>query len=322
MAARVIFVFLYGSFIEGQGRFLRPSHVYRFSSKQAKKTSDSHRLEWIEESHKPNFRTQGAQWYADTTREPIRDNLLRNGFEPISVIGKDVGPGHETTSSRPIHFLSNDFARLMEPTLLGRKLDEEITKWRDAHISKHSRQRMALRASTPSGAVGKLSVKLPNGTVIQITDGQSNAVVKALIEEFSKEHLKAPAVLWVSASDEKSRTDFVELSEKFDLKFNLSSVLPDLILAETDPSVSFLFCEVVMTDGAVTEARKNELSKIIANSSIDADQAMFLSAFWDRESPVFKKLVSSLARDSLVWFRCEPETLVIISTEQKWLPRQ
>ena len=41
MAARVIFVFLYGGFIEGYGRYLRPSYIYFFTEEQAKKTSDA-----------------------------------------------------------------------------------------------------------------------------------------------------------------------------------------------------------------------------------------------------------------------------------------
>ncbi|MGA3015432.1 MAG: hypothetical protein ABSD71_15515 [Bacteroidales bacterium] len=36
MAARVIFVFLYGNFVENQNRYLSPSHVYLFTEEQSK----------------------------------------------------------------------------------------------------------------------------------------------------------------------------------------------------------------------------------------------------------------------------------------------
>ena len=35
MAAHVVFVFIYGGFIEGSGRLLRPSLVYFFTARQA-----------------------------------------------------------------------------------------------------------------------------------------------------------------------------------------------------------------------------------------------------------------------------------------------
>ena len=38
MAARVIFVFLYGGFIEGHAQYLRPSYVYLFTEDQAQKS--------------------------------------------------------------------------------------------------------------------------------------------------------------------------------------------------------------------------------------------------------------------------------------------
>lgn len=33
LAARVIYVFIYGGFTEGAGRYLRPSHIYLFTEK-------------------------------------------------------------------------------------------------------------------------------------------------------------------------------------------------------------------------------------------------------------------------------------------------
>ena len=45
MAARMVFVALYGGFIDGVGRYFRPSTVIRFSPEQAAKVGDTERLE-------------------------------------------------------------------------------------------------------------------------------------------------------------------------------------------------------------------------------------------------------------------------------------
>jgi hypothetical protein len=44
------------------------------------------------------------------------------------------------------------------------------------------------------------------------------------------------------------------------------------------------------------------------------DAVEFLTAFEDRGAPAFRKNFSHLAVDSLVWFRTEPDLLVILST--------
>ena len=47
MAAHVIFVFLYGGFIQNSGRLLRPSLVYFFTAEQADRTASADRLAWL-----------------------------------------------------------------------------------------------------------------------------------------------------------------------------------------------------------------------------------------------------------------------------------
>ena len=50
MAAKTVFVFLYGGMVDGADRCLRPSHVYFFTEDQAQKTSDEDRLLWLAQS--------------------------------------------------------------------------------------------------------------------------------------------------------------------------------------------------------------------------------------------------------------------------------
>ena len=74
MAARVVFVFLYGGFVEGGERLLRPSFIYFFTSGQARKAGDAHRLSWLADAARPGIRPSGKRWYADNSRESIRDD--------------------------------------------------------------------------------------------------------------------------------------------------------------------------------------------------------------------------------------------------------
>lgn len=315
MAARVVFVFLYGGFIEGHTRFMRPSYVYLFTEDQAQKLSDMERLEWLSTANRPGQRTPGQRWYADTSREPIRDDLMRNQLLRLGIMQKQ--PGHATTASSPINYLSADFAALFDPALTGDTLTATVGAWRAQHLDKATQQRMALKAQGIHAKDGDLLIDMPDGTRIRITAGPSSEIAKALIEQFATRHLENPALLWLSASDKKAIPQFVEMSASVGLKFDVGAELPDLILADMKQPIRFLFCEIVATDGAVTDARKQALLGIVRASRIPQETVEFLSAFEDRGSTVFRRNFSQLAVDSLVWFRTEPDLLVILSTANR-----
>ena len=117
MAAHVIFVFLYGGFLEGSSRLLRPSLVYFFTAEQARRTTPAERLAWLATALKPGYRPIGKRWYADTSRESIRDDLMRNRLLVMGILGRKEGVA--TTSSAPVYFLHTSFATLFDPALTG-----------------------------------------------------------------------------------------------------------------------------------------------------------------------------------------------------------
>jgi hypothetical protein len=320
MAARVVFVCLYGGAIEGQDRYMRPSHVYLFTEEQAGLTTDEQRFAWIAEANKQGFRPQGRRWYADTSKEPIRDDLMRNQLLRLGIMQKR--PGYSTTASTPINYLSADFAALFAPALTAETLAATIHAWVTRHLDQATKQRMILKAQGINAKTGDLLIDLPDGTRIRISAGPSSIIAKDLIEQFATRHLESPALLWLSASDKKSLPQFAELSASVGLKFDLNAELPDVIFADMKQPIRFLFCEIVATDGPVTEARKQALLAIVNESQIPQNAVEFLTAFEDREAAPFRKNFSQLAVDSLVWFRTEPDLLVVLSTANRRMLEQ
>src|SRR5574337_1618910 len=146
MAARVVFVFLYGGCIEARGRYLRPSQVYLFTDDQAALKVDAQRIGWYEGSWRSGHRAPGRRWYADTSREPIRDDLMRNRLLRLGVIGRRTDIVVPTTSSKPVYFMAAGFAALFDPHLAGDALRQAIAAWQVANLDTHTLQRMRLRA--------------------------------------------------------------------------------------------------------------------------------------------------------------------------------
>ncbi len=307
-AARAVFVFLYGGFVEHAERFLRPSFIYLFTAEQAKRRDHAVREQWAAQAATSGFRPAGKRWYADNSRETLRDDLIRNQLVPLGAVGRRLGI--PTTSSKPIYFLTDSFAALWGPGLQGAALIEALAAWRSAHLNPSTLSRMKLRAARLGADATDVLIEMPDRTRTRLSAGPSSVILKGLIEDFAPRYLKQPMVLWISASDKKVHPHFVGAAALVGLAFPPNAELPDLILADLGEPVRFVFCEVVATDGAVTEARKADLLKIVHGSDIPLSQVEFLTAFEDREAGPFRKNFSALADEGIAWFRSEPDLLV------------
>ncbi|MCI4431699.1 MAG: hypothetical protein JHC40_21325 [Burkholderiales bacterium] len=312
MAAHVVFVFLYGGFVEGSARLLRPSLVYFFTAEQARRTKPAERLAWLAKAFKPGHRPPGKRWYADTSRESIRDDLIRNRLLTMGIIGRKEGVA--TTSSAPVYFLRAAFAALFAPALSGAALRAAIVAWRSAHLAPGALQRMALKAQGVLPRQGDVFIDLPDATRMRVSAGPSSPILKAMVEQFAPRWLRNPVVLWISASDKKAHPMFVDRARAVGLVFDPSNELPDLILADVEDPVRFVFCEIVATDSPVTQARKAALAKIAHQSGIGSQHLHFVTAFQEREAAAFRKTFSRIAPDSDIWFSTEPDLIVKLRT--------
>ncbi len=312
MAAHVVFVFLYGGFIEGSGRLLRPSLVYFFTAEQARRVATGQRQAWLAAAFKPGHRPIGTRWYADNSRESIRDDLMRARLLNMGIISRKEGVA--TTSSAPVYYLRVAFAALFDAALNGTAMHSAMANWRAAHLGSSTLKRMALKAQGALARHGDVFIEMPDGTRMRVSAGPSSPILQAMIEAFAPRWLRKPVVLWISASDQKAHPQFVQLAAAIGLFFDASNELPDLILADVAEPVRFLFCEIVATDGPVTAQRKAALTAIARQSGIDAEQLHFVTAFQDREAAAFRKTFSRIAPDSDIWFCTEPDLILELRT--------
>jgi len=127
LAASTVFAALHVGAIEGAEVFFGPKHVYRMTNKQALRADDASRKAYAAKILGAGFQPPGRRWYSDNTREPIRDETLREGFVAVgAVIEKSDVP---TTSSKPRYALAASFAALFDPVLTGKPLDRAVTTW-------------------------------------------------------------------------------------------------------------------------------------------------------------------------------------------------
>lgn len=320
LSASTVFTMLYIGAVESAGRYVAPRHVYRMSDKQARKTELAARLAYSESASKPRFRPKGRAWYADNTREPIRDETLREGLAGVgAVVARADLP---TTSSAPRYALAKDFAALFEPALSGDALLQAIVNWQDAHLTPSALARIRIQRSGAVATSEGVMVTFPNGETRRMASGPSSIVSKAVVEDFATRFLDKPAVIWLSESGSKVVTRDDELATSIGLKIRPDKDLPDIILADLGPAKPLLvFVEVVATNGAISTRRRQALLRLALDAGFSEEQVAFVTAYEGRESRGFRKTVHQLALHSFAWFADEPALIVSLGEGKDGAPR-
>lgn len=311
LAAKTVFAALYIGAVEGAGRYLGPVHVYRMTDEQAALADQHDRDAYAAAVLKKNGQVAGRRWYADNSREPIRDETLREGLVAIgAVIRREDMP---TTSGLPRYALKTDFADLFNPVLDGADFEKAIAAFQATHLSKSALARVSIMLSGAAGSADGVLVTFPNKETRSLAPGPSSIIAKAVVEDFAVRFLKQPAVLWLSESGHKVVAQDDKLANAIGLKIEADKNLPDLImvdLGQADPLLVFI--EVVATDGPITDRRQEAIFVLTDAAGFPRGQVAFVTAYQDRESAGFRKTVSSLAWGSFAWFVSEPAQIVTL----------
>ncbi len=311
MAARTVFVMLYIGAMDYLEIWLRPDQVTRMSDAQAVMEDDDSRNSWREESLRPSKDVIKGRWYAANTREPIRDESLRDGLVRMGAVAERSGL--PTTSPHPRYALTEDFAELFNPSLTATRLTEKMEWWQEAYLSSGALARVAIMRSGAVAGGNRVLVTFPNGETRRMEPGPSSVISKAVIEEFAPRFLQTPGVIWLSESRNQVVARDDQLAQSIGLTIQPDRNLPDIILVDIGPMEPLIvFAEVVATAGPVSEARKDSLMSIATEAGFNQDQVAFVTAYADRDDAAFKSSVSELAWNSFAWFRSEPDHMLLL----------
>lgn len=310
LAASTVFAMLYIGAIEYSTARLGPVHVYRMTDVQAEKHSDEERINYASNLRKKAYEVPGKRWYADNTREPIRDETLREGLVNIGAVieDKDI----PTTSGKPRYALKSDLATLFDPTLRDEALASAILKWQEQHLNKGALARVKLMRHGAVDNEGVL-VRFPNGETRTLAHGPSSLISRGVVEVFARQFLEKPAVLWLSESSNKVAIQDLRMASSIGLDIEAQKNLPDLILVDLAPlDPLIVFIEVVASDGAITARRQEALFELTDKGGFKRSQVAFVTAYSDRENAGFKKTISALAWGSFAWFMSEPDKIFML----------
>lgn len=311
IAAKTVFVMLYIGAVEGAERWLRPDQVTRMTDAQAALLTNEDRETWLEASMRPGGDAIQGRWYAANTREPIRDETLRDGLVRTGAVTERSDL--PTTSPLPRYALAEDFAALFDPGLAGEALQVAIVDWQTAHLSAGALARVEILRRGAVAREGRVLVTFPNGETREMEPGPSSVISKAVVEDFAPRFLSRPGVIWLSESRNQIVARDDELAQAIGLRIEPDRNLPDAILVDLGPVEPLLaFVEVVASAGPVSDARQSALLAVATEAGFGNNQVAFVTAYADRDDAAFKRTVSELAWRSFAWFMSEPEHVIVL----------
>lgn len=251
-----------------------------------------------------------GRWYKPNTREPIRDETIREMVRLNAVIER---AGLATTSPLPRYSLQAQFADLFDPKLQGEELDLAIQKWQEDFLSATSLARVALSKRLVSASSDGVLVNLPNGETRKMASGPSSELAKAVVEQFAKNFMKDPAVILMSESAKKLLLKDDDLCQAIGFDVDVSTVLPALILAELgEKQPIIVFIECVASDGPINDRRKMELLELAAKAGYKEKDCVCVPVFRDRSNSVSRKLVPSISWGTFIWYASEPDNIIYL----------
>lgn len=318
--ARTVFVALYVGAIDGADRWIAPRHVVRMSDAQAGQRDEADRIAYYEAMSRAKAPSPPGRWYAENTREPLRDEVIRQGLVPANAMIERRGL--PTTSPLGRYALRQEFAALFDPGLREAALPAAVEAWRLKNLSPAALARAALTRTSAATHSGNISIQFPSGPSIMLPPGPSQQIMKAVIEVFAPAFLGDPRVAWVSDSATKRPYRDAPLEHALQIKLDAAALLPDLVLVDLAPpgrsgGILLVFVEVVASDGPVTEQRKQALLQMIGSSKrrYPPEDAAFVTAYLDRAAAPARRTLPSLAWRSFAWFASEPGKLLQLHDE-------
>lgn len=310
MGAKVVFTMLY-CFCVNNNDWIRPATITYMTNEQAAIQDPESRKHWLETSQSQKApRDIPGRWYKPNTREPIRDETLREMVRLNAVIER---PGLATTSPLPRYSLQDQFAAIFDPNLQGEALAVAINDWQNTYLSATALARVALSKRLVSSQSDGVLVHLPNGETRKLASGPSSELAKAVVEQFTTNFMKEPAVILMSESARKLLLKDDDMCRAIGFNVDVSNVLPDLILAELgEEQPIIIFVECVASDGPINDRRKQELIEMARAANYRETDCAYVTVFKDRSDSQSRKLVPSIAWGTFIWYASEPDEIIFL----------
>ena len=240
--------------------------------------------------------------YAPNTRETIRDDAVKFFVDSGLLIRNPDDPDRPTNSGKT--------AYQIEPSALAliRKLG--TLDWPPALKSYLASRETLKHEISRKRDLARVPVTLPDGSMVALSPGGQNPLIKAIIEQFCPAF--APRGIVIYIGDTENKFVHLEAADLASLGVTLDAAakIPDVIVHY--PAKNWLLLiEAVTSAGPVDGKRRKELKELFAGCKAGL---VFVTAFETRRA--MQSFLSHIAWESEVWIAEDPDHMIHFNGER------
>lgn len=152
--------------------------------------------------------------------------------------------------------------------------------------------------------MNKVPVSMPDGSVVNLSAGGQNLLIKAMVEEFCPRYTPGGEVVFIDDTDKKQDRSSHPILDRFGITIPEHGKAPDLIVWMEDKGWLFLM-EASSTHGPIDVIRKKDLGELFQGAK---GHIVYVSCFPDRA--VMRKYLTDLAWETEAWCAEDPDHMI------------
>jgi len=248
------------------------------------------------------FRLHYGKKYQPNTRETVRRQTMHQFMQMGLAVANPDQPG------RPVN--SPKYGYVLDPAVVQLAKVFGTEKWTPA-LSRFRRKLPQLQAlHDQERAMLKIPVNMPDGSVVEITAGGQNTIIRQIIEEFCPRFTPGGRVIYLGDAGAKVSKDEMSAFQKLDIKLDAHGKMPDVVIFL--PKKNWLvLVEAAATHGPIDNKRKLELQELMKGSQAGL---VFVTAVLNRKALI--KYLRDIAWESEVWVADNPSHLIHFNGER------
>ena len=242
------------------------------------------------------MRGQYGKDYKPNSRETIRRQTLHQ-FEQARLVDRNPDdPGRATNSGKNVYGLTEEAAAVLKT--YG-------TPAFDPAVADFLGQFGSLKAAYDRARqTHRIPLRLPDGSTVDFSPGEHNALQVAIIEEFGPRFAPGAAVLYVGDTAKKHVIFDRDQLARLGVPITEHDKLPDVVLY--DPQKRWLFMiEAVTSHGPVSPKRHREIESFLGGCQAER---VYVTAFLARGD--FRKYAADIAWETEVWIAATPDHMI------------
>ncbi len=243
------------------------------------------------------FRTHYGTSYAPNTRETVRRFSVHQFLEMGLVTHNPDKPDRPTNSPNYCYQVSEPFLRLVR-TCSSSSWENELTDFR----IEMSDNLNALRGR--KRLIQKIPIIFPDGSIVSISSGGQNALIKRIVEEFCPRFAKEGEVLYIGDAGDQVRDDQIRRFQELGIQLDRHGKKPDVVVY-VESKDWLILIEAVTSHGPIDQKRQNELQQLFSSSSAGL---VYVTAFETRRA--MTKHLRQISWETEVWIAESPDHLI------------